>query len=168
LYFFYVFLLRIAYYTLFERKILRYSQRRVGPNKRGGWGLIQPVFDGVKLIGKESFVTRQRGLFIFSLLPLSLFPFIVERWLIPSESFIINESLFLVLFFLRLLGLSVFGLLLSGIISSSKFGYLGGIRASAQSVRYEIGLSLVVFSFQALSEGLVWDSYLLFIMSLPL
>jgi NADH:ubiquinone oxidoreductase subunit H len=149
-------LLRIAYYTLFERKILRYSQRRVGPNKRGGWGLIQPVFDGVKLIGKERFVTSQRGLFIFSLLPLSLFPFIVERWLIPSESFIINESLFfLVLFFLRLLGLSVFGLLLSGIISSSKFGYLGGIRASAQSVRYEIGLSLVVFSFQALSEGLV-------------
>jgi len=161
-------LLRIAYYTLFERKILSYSQRRVGPNKRGGWGLIQPVFDGVKLIGKESFVTRQRGLFIFSLLPLSLFPFIVERWLIPSESFIINESLFLVLFFLRLLGLSVFGLLLSGIISSSKFGYLGGIRASAQSVRYEIGLSLVVFSFQALREGLVWDSYLLFIIFLPL
>jgi len=62
----------------------------------------------------------------------------------------------------------VFGLLLSGIISSSKFGYLGGIRASAQSVSYEIGLSLVVFSFQALSEGLVWDSYLLFVMFLPL
>lgn len=71
-------LLSIAYFTLFERKILSYSQSRVGPNKTGGFGLLQPVFDGVKLIGKERFITAQSGLILFFVAPLSLFPFILE------------------------------------------------------------------------------------------
>lgn len=72
-------LLSIAYFTLFERKILSYAQSRVGPNKTGGFGLLQPVFDGVKLIGKERFITAQSGLILFFVAPLSLFPFILER-----------------------------------------------------------------------------------------
>jgi NADH:ubiquinone oxidoreductase subunit H len=147
-------LLSIAYFTLFERKILSYSQSRVGPNKSGGLGLLQPVLDGVKLIGKESFTTAQSGMLLFFVAPLSLFPFIIESWILPTDLYTLNERTFLALFFLSLLALSVLGLLLSGIISASKFGYLGGMRASSQRVSYEISLSLVLFSLQALSERL--------------
>jgi NADH-quinone oxidoreductase subunit H len=68
-------LLGVAYFTLFERKILSYSQGRVGPRKSGGFGLFQPLLDGLKLLGKESFFTVQSGMILFSVLPLSLLPF---------------------------------------------------------------------------------------------
>ena len=161
-------LLSIAYFTLFERKILSYSQSRVGPNKTGGFGLLQPVFDGVKLMGKERFVTAQSGLILFFVAPLSLFPFILESWVLPTDFYTLNESTYLVLFLLGLLALSVLGLLLSGIISASKFGYLGGMRASSQRVRYEISLSLVLFSLQALSESFQWSSFTIAMFLFPL
>jgi NADH-quinone oxidoreductase subunit H len=69
----------VAYFTLFERKILSYSQGRVGPRKRGGFGMFQPLLDGLKLIGKESFFTVQSSGGLFSLLPLSLLPFMFVR-----------------------------------------------------------------------------------------
>lgn len=161
-------LLSIAYFTLFERKILSYSQSRVGPNKTGGFGLLQPVFDGVKLMGKERFITAQSGLILFFVAPLSLFPFILESWILPTDFYTLNESTFLALFLLGLLALSVLGLLLSGIISASKFGYLGGIRAGSQRVSYEISLSLVLFSLQALSERFQWSSFTIAMFLFPL
>jgi len=105
-------------------------------------------------MGKESFTTAQSSILLFFVAPLSLFPFIIESWILPTDLYTLNERTFLALFFLRLLALSVLGLLLSGIISASKFGYLGGMRASSQRVSYEIRLSLVLFSLQALSERL--------------
>jgi len=100
--------------------------------------------------------------------PLSLFPIILESWILPTDFYTLNESTYLVLFLLGLLALSVLGLLLSGIISASKFGYLGGIRASSQRVRYEISLSLVLFSLQALSESFQWSSFTIAIFLFPL
>jgi NADH-quinone oxidoreductase subunit H len=131
-------------------------------------GLLQPVLDGVKLIGKERFVTAQSGLIMFFIAPLSLFPFILESWILPTDFYTLNESTFLVLFLLSLLALSVLGLLMSGIISASKFGYLGGIRAGSQRVRYEISLSLVLFSLQVLAERLQWSFFVLAMFLLPL
>jgi len=119
-------------------------------------------------MGKERFITAQSGLILFFVAPLSLFPFILESWILPTDFYTLNESTFLALFLLGLLALSVLGLLMSGIISASKFGYLGGIRASSQRVRYEISLSLVLFSLQALSESFQWSSFTIAMFLFPL
>lgn len=159
-------LLGVAFFTLFERKVLSYSQNRLGPNKVGGMGIIQPALDGVKLLLKENVVPFQVFRFGFVLFPSLVFPIIICSWLIPMETLVFNFSMYLALFLLRLVGIGVFGVMISGIISNSKFGYLGGIRASAQSVRYEIVFSLVLFRIMVGYGSLFWSrgEYLLWLL----
>ena len=150
--------LSIAYYTLFERKLLRYRQRRVGPNKISGIGILQPVLDGVKLLMKEYTLPFQVLAMGFFLIPALSFPLIIVRWLFVKEENTTFSSSLSGLFLLRIFSLAIYGTMLTGILSSSKFGYLGGLRASAQRVSYEIILSLILFVYLTLKKSIIWEN----------
>lgn len=109
-------------------------------------GLLQPILDGIKLFLKEFSFLIKINKFIFYLRPIFRFLVILRLWIIfPSFFYFLNIK-YRVLFFLCLIGISVYSVLLSGWRSNSKYAILGGIRSSAQSVSYEISLSLIVFS----------------------
>ena len=137
-------LLGIAWYTLFERKILSYSQWRVGPNKVILRGILQPILDGLKLIIKENNFFFLRSLHKFLLFPLFLFVIIILLWsLINSffSSFLYYNDL---LIFIIFLGTSIFFIMLLSIFSNSKFALLGSIRSAAQTVSYEISINFIL------------------------
>ncbi len=139
-------LIRIAFFTLLERKYLALTQSRVGPNKTSFLGVLQPIIDGIKLLFKENIRTSNSMFLLILFAPRLLFLFIILIWLvIPRSQFFINIKINIFIF-LILLGLTVYSTLISGVISTSKFGIIGGIRASAQTISYEISLALLILS----------------------
>lgn len=145
-----------AYMTLFERRLVALFQQRVGPNLAGPFGLLQPLADGIKLAFKEDIrPANAEGLF-YSLAPIiSFVPAILIFAVIPFgdtvELFGYTIAMSLsdlnigVLFFFAVTSLSVYGILLAGWSSGSKYSLMGGLRSSAQMISYEVayGLSLV-------------------------
>ena len=138
-------LLRIAFFTLLERKFLSYSQTRVGPNKVIIGGVLQPVLDGGKLLIKEFFVPRQRRKTFFVILPGLFFVFMCLIWSIIKRNFNITSSSLRGICLIIVLGLRVYSTLLVGVSSFSKFGAIGGVRAASQRISYEITFSLIFF-----------------------
>lgn len=134
-------LLRVAFYTLIERKIIRINQLRLGPNKIFLFGFIQPLIDGFKLFLKMLNNSKKNNL-IFFISPVISFIIRISFWcvIINLRSFFKN---ILILFFL---GISVYSFVIRGWSRFSKFGYLGGIRASSQTVSYEISLAILIIS----------------------
>ena len=141
-------MLAVAYLTLWERKVIGFIQLRLGPNRVGPLGLLQPIADGIKLIFKEVIVPAQanRGLYvigpIMTIMPAlaawSVIPFGPDRALAN-----INAGLLLLL---AITSLEVYGVILAGWASNSKYAFLGAMRAAGQMVSYElaIGFALVV------------------------
>lgn len=146
----------MAYMTYFERKVLAAMQDRVGPNRTGPFGLMQPLADGVKLLTKEDIIPKAADRRIFLIAPLISFVLApVASAVIPFGSSIhlfgykinlyaanINIA---VLYVLALSGMGVYGIILGGYASGNRYSLLGGLRSAAQVVSYEIvlGLSLV-------------------------
>lgn len=147
-------LLSVAFFTLFERKILGLTQRRLGPNKVIFWGILQPVLDGLKLLTKELFFPQFSRIWGFIFAPVIYFVLILMLWLNSSFFSFLLRSNFGVFFLLAALGGRVYTSLLTGVNSFSKFALIGGIRSSAQTVRYEICLAIFIFSFLV-----VWRSF---------
>nr|AST14931.1 NADH dehydrogenase subunit 1 [Hammerschmidtiella sp. ZengetLiu-2016] len=135
----------VAYVTLCERHLLGGSQQRVGPNKVSWFGLVQPIFDGVKLMKKEQLMTINSSNFSFIVIPGITFTVMYLEWFVLPYFFDFFTFQFSILFFLCLMGFSVYSFLLSGAVSKSKYGMLGAVRASGQSVSYEIAFSLYIF-----------------------
>jgi NADH-quinone oxidoreductase subunit H len=146
-----------AYTTLLERRVIARFQSRVGPNRAGPQGLLQPLADGVKLIFKEEVVPASADKWTFILAPmLAAIPAIVVFAVIPFgssfELFGLQIPLTLapnmnvgLLYVLAITSISVYGIVLAGWASNSKYSMLGGLRSSAQMISYELamGLSLV-------------------------
>lgn len=146
----------IAFFTLFERKLMSSVQRRRGPDVVGFWGLLQPIADGLKLVIKEFIVPSNIRSIIFNFAPLALLTISLTCWaFIPFsiENYIIDLDLSL-LFVLGFSSLGVYGLVAAGWSSYSKYALLGSMRAIAQLVSYEISLSLLILPVIGLSGSL--------------
>jgi NADH-quinone oxidoreductase subunit H len=141
-------LLGVAYLTYAERKVIGYMQVRIGPNRVGPLGLIQPIADGLKLLFKEVVVPSGANKKLFLIAPMLAFAPALAVWaVIPFNDTLvladINASL---LYLLSIGGVGVYGVILAGWSSNSKYAFLGSMRAAAQVVSYEIamGFALVV------------------------
>jgi NADH-quinone oxidoreductase subunit H len=151
-----VLLVGMAYMTLFERKVLAAMQDRVGPNRTGRFGLLQPLADAVKLLGKEDLIPKHADKVVFYFAPLVIFvTAIVRVAVIPfgDQIEIAGQPVALfaadlnvgALFLLAFGSIGVYGIILGAYASTNRYSLLGGLRAAAQVVSYEIilGLSLV-------------------------
>jgi len=141
-------MLCVAYLTLWERKLIGWMQIRIGPNRVGPRGLLQPIADGVKLLLKEIIVptNADRGLFILG--PILMIAPAVAAWAVvpfAPEVVLANVNAGL-LYLLALTSMGVYGVIIAGWASNSKYAFLGAMRSAAQMVSYEIamGFALVV------------------------
>jgi NADH-quinone oxidoreductase subunit H len=139
-------LISVAYFTLAERKILGAIQRRRGPNVIGIYGLLQPLSDGFKLLVKETVIpsNSNRLLFIFS--PIVTFIISLLGWgVIPySEFSILSELNISILYLFAVSSLGVYGIIMSGWSSNSKYAFLGALRSTAQMVSYEVSIGFIM------------------------
>lgn len=136
-------ILTVAYLTYFERKVIGFMQLRTGPNVVGPWGLIQPFADVLKLLFKE--VTRptlsNKALFYIGPI-LSLAPSFAAWAVIPfNEEWVLANIDAGLLYILMITSLSVYGVIIAGWASNSKYAFLGAMRSSAQTISYEIAMS---------------------------
>ena len=139
-------LLCVAYLTLAERKIIAAMQLRKGPNVVGVWGLLQPLADGAKLFLKETIIPSQSSKLIFLFAPMLTFMLAMLGWaVIPlSETFVIANINVGILYLFAISSLGVYGIIMAGWASNSKYAFLGAIRSSAQMVSYEVSLGLII------------------------
>ncbi len=157
-----VVLLTVAYTTLAERRVSAFIQDRVGPNRVGPFGLLQPIADGLKNLVKEEALPGSASKFYFMLGPmLAMVPAMVTFAVIPFAAplptpwgvvdMIIADVPVGILYILALSSLGVYGIVIGGWASNNKYAFLGALRASAQMVSYEValGLSLVVVLMMA-------------------
>lgn len=152
-----VLLTGFAYLTLAERKLVADFQARIGPNRAGPYGLLQPVADAVKLFFKEDFVPTYADRVLFVLAPvITLVPAVLVFAVIPfgPEVTLFGQRTRLqltdvnvgVLYIVAVTSISVYGVTLAGWASNNKFALLGGIRAAAQMISYELAMGLAVVS----------------------
>ena len=141
-------LISVAYLTLAERKIMGGMQQRFGPNSIGYFGLLQPLADGLKLLLKESVIPMNSNTFSFILAPILTFFLSLVGWsIIPFSffSFFANINLSL-LFLFAASSLSVYGVILSGWSSNSKYAFFGAVRSAAQMISYEVSIGLILIT----------------------
>ncbi len=136
----------VAYLTFAERKIIGYMQVRIGPNRVGPRGWLQPIADALKLLMKEIIIPTNANKFLFVLAPvLSIGPALVAWAVIPFTSRLvlanINASL---LFVLAMTSMGVYGIVIAGWASNSKYAFLGSMRSAAQIVAYEIAMGFAL------------------------
>nr|YP_011017838.1 NADH dehydrogenase subunit 1 [Pseudoceramium tenerrimum]YP_011017851.1 NADH dehydrogenase subunit 1 [Pseudoceramium tenerrimum]WQF69714.1 NADH dehydrogenase subunit 1 [Pseudoceramium tenerrimum]WQF69727.1 NADH dehydrogenase subunit 1 [Pseudoceramium tenerrimum]WQF69750.1 NADH dehydrogenase subunit 1 [Pseudoceramium tenerrimum]WQF69763.1 NADH dehydrogenase subunit 1 [Pseudoceramium tenerrimum] len=162
-------LIAIAYMTLAERKVMAAIQRRKGPNVVGIFGLLQPLADGLKLFVKETILPSSANLNIFILSPILTFLLALISWsVLPiTEGSALSDLNIGVLYLLAISSLGVYGIIMSGWSSNSKYAFLGALRSTAQMVSYEVSIGLILinvllcvgslnFSEIILAQGQIW------------
>jgi len=147
-------LLSVAYFTLIERKILAVLQRRKGPNVIGVFGLLQPLSDGLKLFAKEALIPSNANKFLFSLGPVIAFSISLLPWLvIPFSQYgVFAEINITILYTFAISSLGVYGIIISGWSSNSKYAFLGALRSTSQMISYELSLGFCLITI-ALCAG---------------
>lgn len=180
-----VILVAVAYMTLAERRISAFIQDRLGPNRVGPFGLLQPIADGIKNVLKEETLPATANRFFFILAPtLAIIPALVTFAVIPFAAplptpwgvvdMIVADLPIGILYVLAFASLGVYGLFLAGWASNNKYAFLGGVRSSAQMISYEVALGLSLIPVLMLAGNvtltqIVWEQQTLgFWFALPL
>nr|YP_010620110.1 NADH dehydrogenase subunit 1 [Periphykon beckeri]WAX04146.1 NADH dehydrogenase subunit 1 [Periphykon beckeri] len=141
-------LIAIAYLTLVERKVMGSIQRRKGPDIVGIFGLLQPLADGLKLFVKETVLPSSANSSIFVLAPILTFLFGLLSWcVIPfGEGQVFADLNIGVLYLLAISSLGVYGIIIAGWASNSKYAFLGALRSTAQMISYEVAIGLLIIN----------------------
>jgi NADH-quinone oxidoreductase subunit H len=141
-------LVAIAYLTYAERKVLAAMQLRQGPNIVGPFGLLQPMADGLKLFGKETVIPAGANRFVFVFAPMLTFLLALIAWaVIPfGDGMVLANINVGVLYLFAISSLGVYGIIMAGWASNSKYAFLGGLRSAAQMVSYEVSIGFVIIT----------------------
>ncbi len=139
-------LLCVAYLTYAERRVIGLMQLRKGPNVVGYFGLLQPIADAVKLLFKETIIPNQADKILFTLAPMVTFVLSLIGWaVIPFDKKLVLADINVgVLYIMAISSLGVYGIIIAGWASNSKYAFLGAVRSSAQMISYEVSIGLVI------------------------
>ncbi|MEK6725624.1 MAG: NADH-quinone oxidoreductase subunit NuoH [Deltaproteobacteria bacterium] len=155
----------MTYITLAERKILGYMQIRPGPNRVGPWGLLQPIADGIKLFLKEDIIPDKASKAVFVIAPaMALIPAVMTIAVVPfgPTVTILGRPVDIymadlnigILYIFAVSSIGVYGIVLAGWASESKYSLLGGLRASAQMISYELSMGFAIVGVIMMSQSL--------------
>ncbi|MGH6969402.1 MAG: NADH-quinone oxidoreductase subunit NuoH, partial [Stellaceae bacterium] len=141
-------LLAVAYLTYAERKVLAAAQLRKGPNVVGPFGLFQPLADGLKLLMKETVIPSGANRVVFVAAPIITFVLSLVAWaVIPFDRGVVLANINVgILYLFAISSLGVYGIIMAGWSSNSRYAFLGGLRSAAQMVSYEVSIGFVIVS----------------------
>ena len=141
-------LIAVAYLTLAERRVIGFMQLRKGPNVVGPFGLFQPFADALKLMAKETILPAGADKIVFMIAPILTFVLAIVAWaVIPFDAGLVLADINVgILYLFAISSLGVYGVIMAGWASNSKYAFLGALRSAAQMVSYEVSMGLVIIT----------------------
>jgi|TARA_R110002126_G_scaffold13118_2_gene56351 NADH-quinone oxidoreductase subunit H len=136
----------VAYMTYAERKVMGAMQRRQGPMLVGPFGLLQPIADGIKLLSKETIIPTQANKPVFIIAPMLLFMLALVSWVVipVSAKLVVADINVGILYLLAVSSMGVYGIIMAGWASNSKYAFLGAMRSASQMISYEVSMGLII------------------------